>query len=90
MILQIQLLLLMFSIIFGILFALSSDFLFKKIEFLKKIWKYLIVISYAFFVSLIYFMFLLKINNGALHFYSFFCLIGAYIITHIIVNTPYK
>lgn len=81
MILKIQIYSIVYSFIFGIIFyfilELNNKFIYNANLLLKLISSFLVSI----FCAILYFILLLKINNGILHLYFFFSLIMGYIIT---------
>ena len=65
--LELQLTTLLFSICFGILFSSLIDLIKNKIFKLKMIFQILIFLLVTIVLSLVYFYFLLKINNAIIH-----------------------
>ena len=83
--LKTQIKLIIFSIFFGIIFSLLSDLNYKIIKLENKIIKQFFTFIFCLIFAIIYFLVLQKINNGALHIYSFICIVISYIFTHFIV-----
>lgn len=80
MILEIQIKTLVFSFLFGIYFSYMIRINYKYVFSLKKIYKILGTILLITSNILLYFIILLKINNGIIHTYSIFMIvIGTYI-----------
>ena len=80
-----QIILIIFSLFYGIVFSITSDLNLNIIKNEKQIIKYLITFLFCLIFSLIYFIILQRINNGTLHIYSFICIVLSYMITHFIV-----
>ena len=84
MILRIQILSLLFSFGYGniVFWLLELNY---KLLYEGKIF-YRIIISFLFvmFISLLYFIGLLKINNGVLHLYFFISLLTGYLVSFVI------
>lgn len=84
MILKVQIYSLMFSFFYGIFFyvllEVNHRFLYSGKVF------YRIVISFLFsvFVSLLYFIVLMRINNGILHLYFFLSMFTGYLLSFVI------
>ena len=82
--LEIHIQLLLFSLIFGVFFALMIDinhkFLYSEKKFFKIIFTFLFVLVNTF----IYFLILKKINQGIIHIYSIICIILGFFIENII------
>lgn len=80
MILKVQILTLFFSFIFGIYFSYMIKINYKYIFNLKRFYKITGTILLITLNVLIYFIILLKINNGIIHTYSLLMIIlGSYI-----------
>lgn len=88
--LETQIKLILFSIAFGIFFALMIDinhrFLYSEKKLLKIIFTFFFILANVF----IYFLIIKKINGGILHTYSFVCIILGFFIEHIIKKKVVK
>lgn len=80
--LNVQLCLVIFSFIYGIAFSILLDINFKYMK--SKTLFINIILSFMFSINsvLIYFIFLKKLNNGILHFYSFIIIILGFFVSH--------
>lgn len=79
MILEVQIKTLIFSFLFGIYFAYMIRVNYKYIYTLKKLYKILATFLLIFSNVLLYFIILLKINNGIIHMYSLLMIVlGTY------------
>jgi len=86
MILTIQIKTFLISILFGFLFSLSIDIVKKRLFKMKKIWQILYSLAHIIILSLLYFMILLKFNNGIIHPYYLFAILIGYISEFILVK----
>lgn len=77
--LKTQLILLIFSFVFGAFFSFFLGLNYKFIYSEKKEVKILITFSFVLVNTLIYFLILKHINNGILHPYSIICIILGFI-----------
>lgn len=84
MILRIQIFSLLYSFFYGIVFYILLE-INHKILYNGKLF-YRIIISFLFVIvnSLLYFLFLIKINNGILHIYFFFSMFTGYLLSFVI------
>ena len=84
MILKIQIFSLLYSFFYGIVFYVLLE-INHKILYEGKLF-YRIIISFLFviFSSLLYFLFLIKINNGILHVYFFLTMFTGYLLSFVI------
>ena len=82
--LNIQLLSLFVSFLYGILFyvllEINSRFLYSSSIVVRILCSFIFVL----FNSLLYFIILFEINNGYVHFYFLLCLIGGYFLCKVI------
>ena len=86
MILKIQILTLIFSFLFGIIFYLEIKLNYKFIYNEKKLYK---IITTFFFVManvLLYFIILQKINNGILHLYGILAIIIGFTLSNYVLT----
>ena len=90
MILTTQIKLILFSFTYGLFLAITLDLSCKFIYSNKKIVKIVYTIIYVLLNSIIYFYILEFINHGILHYYSFLCIVVAFILENIIVNKYFK
>ena len=90
MILKVQIISLLFSFCYGIFFylllELNSKFLYSSHIIVR------IVVSFLFvmFHTLLYFLILMRINYGYLHFYFFLCIILGYILCKVVYKKIVK
>lgn len=84
MILKVQILSLLYSFVYGILFFILLEVNYKLLYTGKIIYR--IVISFLFIIiaSLLYFFGLLKVNNGVIHVYFFISLFTGYLLSFVI------
>ena len=85
MILKVQILTLIFSFLFGIIFDLEIKLNYKFIYQEKQIYK---IITTFFFVMtnvLLYFIILQKINNGILHIYGIIAIIIGFTLSNYVI-----
>lgn len=84
MILKVQILSLLYSFVYGILFFILLEVNYKLLYTGKIIYR--IVISFLFIIiaSLLYFFGLLKVNNGVIHIYFFLSLFTGYLLSFVI------
>ena len=82
--LKIQIYSLIVSFLYGILFFimldLNSRYIYASYIYIKIIISFLFILD----MSLLYFIILLYINNGYIHFYFFLCIIIGYIVCKVI------
>ena len=90
MTLNIQIKLIIFSLIFGIFFALMIDLNHKYLYTNKKYFKTIFTFFFVLVNVFIYFLILQKINNGIIHIYSIICIILGFIIEQIIKKQVVK
>ena len=76
----------LYGIIFYILLEINSRFLYSSSIIIKVLFSFIFVL----FNSLLYFLILLKINNGYVHFYFLICLILGYILCKVIYKRLLK
>lgn len=90
MILRIQIFSLLYSFFYGIVFYILLE-INHKILYNGKLF-YRIIISFLFVIvnSLLYFLFLIKINNGILHIYFFFSMFTGYLLSFVIYRNFVK
>ena len=81
---NIQIYSLLFSFLYGIIFyillEINYNFLFEG----KSIYRIIISFLFVIVLSLIYFLILLKINNGILHLYFFLLMFTGYLLSFVI------
>ena len=84
MILKIQIFSLLYSFIYGIIFyillAVNQKFLYEG----KIVYRIIISFLFVIFISLLYFLILIKINNGILHLYFFLTMFTGYLFSFVI------
>lgn len=78
--LDIQIITLLFSMVYGIIFSSFIDLIKNKILKFKMIFQMLIFLVITLLFSLIYFYFLLKLNNAIIHPYFVISFIFGFII----------
>ncbi len=86
MILDIQIKTLFYSFLFGIYFSFIIYINYKYIYKLKKLYKVITTFIFIFFNTIMYFLILLKINNGIIHIYGLISLIIGFLLEHYIQN----
>ena len=90
MVLKVQIISLVVSFCYGIFFylllELNSKFLYSSNIMIKVIFSFLFVM----FHTLLYFLILMKINYGYIHFYFFLCIILGYILCKVVYKKIVK
>ncbi len=87
---EIQIKLILFSILYGIYFGGMIDLNHKYLYSNRKIFKILFTFIFMLFNIVLYFLILKRINQGILHYYSFLCIVFGFIIENIIVKKYLK
>lgn len=82
--LKIQLLVIIVSFFFGILFELLNNINYKIIHHDKKIIKVIYTFLLILLESILYFYILLKINNGIIHIYGILAIIFGILVIHFV------
>ncbi len=84
MILKLQVLSLLYSFFFGMVFfillELNSKFLYEG----RMVYRIIVSFLFVIFISLLYFFGLIKINNGVVHVYFFLSLFTGYLLSFVI------
>ena len=84
--LKIQIYSLLYSFLYGILLYvlldINNNILYKK----KYIFKVVISFLFVIFISLLYYLLLIKINYGILHFYFFIAMFTGYLFSFLILK----
>ena len=84
MILKIQIFSLLYSFIYGMIFYIllevNQNFLYEG----KIVYRIIISFLFVIFISLLYFLILIKINNGILHLYFFLTMFTGYLLSFVI------
>jgi len=84
MILKLQVLSLLYSFFFGMVFfillELNSKFLYEG----RMVYRIIVSFLFVIFISLLYFFGLVKINNGVVHVYFFLSLFTGYLLSFVI------
>ena len=86
MILKIQILSLIYSFFFGIIFFLLLEVNYRFLYEGKLVYRIIISFLFVIIISLGYFLGLLKINNGIIHIYFFLSLFTGYLVSFVIYN----
>ena len=86
MILKIQIYSLLYSFLFGIVFFFLLEINHKFLYEGKIVYRVIVSFLFVMFISLLYFVILLKINNGILHVYFFLALLTGYLSSFVIYN----
>ena len=86
MILKIQILSLIYSFFYGIGFFLLLEINYKFLYEGKLVYRIIISFLFVIFISLLYFVILLKINSGILHIYFFLSIFTGYLSSFLIYN----
>ena len=84
MILKIQILSLVYSFFYGVLFYVLLEVNHKFIYDGRIIYRVIISFFFIILMSLLYFFALIKINNGILHLYFYMSLLTGYLLTFVI------
>ena len=84
--LKIQIYSLLFSFCYGILFFILLEFNYKLLYEGKLLYRIIISFLFVIFISLLYFVILLKINSGILHIYFFLSIFTGYLSSFMIYN----
>ena len=71
-----------YGVVFYIMLDINSRFIYSSF----KIVKVLLSCLFVYFMSILYFIALLFINNGYIHIYFFLCIICGYIVCKVIKN----
>lgn len=84
--LNIQINLVIFSLIYGFLFSIVLDFLNIFINKLKRIYSLLFYFLFVLIMSIVYFIGINKIGNVIFHIYSIFCIIVGFFCYELIIK----
>ncbi len=84
MILKIQIFSLLYSFIYGIIFYILLEVNQKFLYEGKIVYRIIISFLFVIFISLLYFLILIKINNGILHLYFFLTMFTGYLLSFVI------
>lgn len=84
--LKLQILSLLFSFVFGIIFSICTNINYRFLFCKNKIFKIIITIIYIIDASLLYFLILKRINNGIIHSYFLIAIFIGFLIGHINLN----
>ncbi len=84
MILHVQILSLLYSFIFGIVFFVLLEINYKLLYSGKLIYRIIISFMFIIVLSLSYFIGLVKVNNGIIHVYFFLSLFTGYLFSFVI------
>ena len=71
-----------YGVFYYIMLDVNSKFICLSFKMMKIIYSFLFVI----FMSLLFFIILLHLNNGYIHFYFFLCVILGYIVCKVVVK----
>lgn len=85
-----QIKLIIFSLIFGIFFALMIDLNHKYLYTNKRYFKIIFTFFFVLVNVFIYFLILQKINNGIIHIYSIICIILGFFIEQLFIKQVVK
>ena len=77
--LKVQILSLLFSFVFGIIFSIFTNMNYRFLFCKSKIFQIIITIIYVLDFSLLYFLLLKKINEGIIHLYFLFAIALGYL-----------
>ena len=86
MILKIQILSLIYSFFFGVIFFLLLEVNYRFLYEVKLVYRIIISFLFVIIISLGYFLGLLKINNGIIHIYFLLSLFTGYLVSFVIYN----
>lgn len=84
MTLSVQILSLIYSFFYGIIFYGLLEINYKFLYLGKMVYRIILSFLFVIFVSLLYFILLIRINNGILHFYFFLCFFTGYLLSFVI------
>lgn len=84
MILKLQLLSLLYSFFYGVIFFILLELNYKFLYEGKLVYRIIVSFLFIIFISLLYFLGLLKINNGIIHTYFFVSLFTGYLLSFVI------
>ena len=84
--LKMQIVLIIYSLLFGVLFSFLLRINYKIIKNKSKGIKNIIIFLFTLNAVFIYFLVLKKINSGILHVYSFLLIFTGFILEHLTVN----
>ena len=82
--LNIQIYSLLFSFLYGIIFYILLEINYRFLFEGKIIYRIIISFLFVMVLSLVYFLILLKINNGVLHLYFFLSMFTGYLVSFVI------
>lgn len=82
--LNIQIYSLLFSFLYGIIFYILLEINYRFLFEGKIIYRIIISFLFVMALSLVYFLILLKINNGVLHLYFFLLMFTGYLLSFVI------
>lgn len=88
--LKVQIITLLYSFIYGIVFSILLNLNYKFIYEGKRIFKIIITFIFILDSMLLYFLILKKINYGILHIYEFLAIILGFILENTLVAKLYK
>jgi len=86
MILRVQIFSLLYSFFYGIVFFILLEVNRRILYEGKIIYRVILSFMFVIFISLLYFIGLLKINYGILHFYFYLSLFTGYLLSFVIYN----
>ena len=84
MILKIQIFSLLYSFFYGIVFFILLEINYKLLYSGKLFYRIIISFLFIIFISLLYFIGLIKVNNGIIHIYFFLSLFTGYLLSFVI------
>ncbi len=84
--LDIQIFSLLFSFLYGIVFYILLEVNYRFLFIGKIIYRIIISFLFVMFISLLYFLILLRINNGILHLYFFLAMFTGYLLSFVIYH----
>ena len=79
-----QILTIVFSFIYGIIFYFLLEINYKYIYYGNKIYRIIVTLLFVLCNTIIYFIMLRKINYGIVHIYFLFCLLTGYILSNFV------
>ncbi|MGM9882349.1 MAG: spore cortex biosynthesis protein YabQ [Bacilli bacterium] len=86
MILKIQILSLLYSFFYGIVFFILLEVNYKLLYSGKLFYRIITSFLFIIFISLFYFIGLIKVNNGIIHIYFFLSLFTGYLLSFVIYH----
>lgn len=84
MILSVQIFSLIYSFFYGVVFYVLLEINYRFLYLGKIVYRIILSFLFVIFVSLLYFILLVRINNGILHYYFLLCFFTGYLFSFVI------